>query len=83
MSSNLENSAVATRLKKISFHSHPKENGKEYSNYHTIALILHTSKVILKILQAGLKQYMNSELPDVEAGFRKCRGTIDQLVNIH
>ena len=82
MSSNLENSAVATRLKKISFHSHPKENGKEYSNYHTIALILHTSKVILKILQAGLKQYMNSELPDVEAGFSKARGTIFQIAKI-
>ena len=63
---NLENSAVATGLEKVSFHSNPKEiNAKEYSNYHTIALISHTSKVILKILQSTLQQYMNRELPDV------------------
>ena len=55
----------------------------ECSNYHTVALISHTSKVMLKILQASLQQYMNRELPDVEAGFRKGRGTRDQIANIH
>ena len=59
-----------------------KANAKEYSNYHTIALISHTSKVMLKILQARLQQYMNYELPDVQAGFRKGRGTRDQIANI-
>ena len=62
----------------------PKEgNAKECSNYRTIALISHTSKVRLKILQARLQQYMNYELPDVQAGFRKGRGTRDQITNIH
>ena len=65
MSENLENSAVATGLEKVSFHSNPKGNAKECSNYHTIALISHASKVMLKILQARLQQYMNHELPDV------------------
>ena len=60
-----------------------KGNAKECSNYHTIALISHTSKVMLKILQARLQQYMNRELPDVQAGFRKGRGTRDQIANIH
>ena len=59
-----------------------KGNAKECSNYHTIALISHTSKVMLKILQARLQQYMNSGLPDVQAGFRKGRGTRDQIANI-
>ena len=59
-----------------------KDNAKECSNYHTIALISHTSKVMLKILQARLQQYMNHELPDVQAGFRKDRGTRDQIANI-
>ena len=59
-----------------------KGNAKKYSNYHTIALILHTSKVMLKILQARLQQYVNHELPDVQAGFRKGRGTRDQIANI-
>ena len=59
-----------------------KGNAKECSNYHTIALISHTSKVMLKILQARLQQYVNGELPDVQAGFRKGRGTIDQIANI-
>ena len=59
-----------------------KSNGKECSNYHKIARILQTSKVILKIVQASLKQYMNDELPDVQAGFRKDRGTRDQIANI-
>ena len=60
-----------------------KGNAKECSNYRTIALISHTSKVILKILQARLQQYVNRELPDVQAGFRKGRGTRDQIANIH
>ena len=60
-----------------------KGNAKEYSNYRTIALISHASKVMLKILQARLQQYMNRELPDVQAGFRKGRGTRDQIANIH
>ena len=60
-----------------------KGNAKECSNYHTIALISHASKVMLKILQARLQQYMNRELPDVQAGFRKGRGTRDQIADIH
>ena len=60
-----------------------KGNAKECSNYHTIALILHISKVMLKILQTRLEQYMNYELPDVQAGFRKGRGTRGQIANIH
>ena len=84
MPANLENSAVATGLKKVSFHSNPKEgNAKECSNYCTIVLISHTSKVMLKILQARLQQYVNHELPDVQADFRKGRGTRDQIANIH
>ena len=84
MSENLESSAVATGLEKVSFHSNPKEgNAKGCSNYRTIALISQASKVMLKILQASLQQYMNCELPDVEAGFRKGRGTRDQITNIH
>ena len=59
-----------------------KGNPKECSNYHTIALISHTSKVMLQILQVRLQQYMNCELPDVQAGFRKGRGTRDQIANI-
>jgi len=59
-----------------------KDNAKECSNYRTIALISHTSKVMLKILQAKLQQYMNCELPDVQAGFRKGRGTRDQIAKI-
>ena len=80
MSANLENSAVATGLEKVSFHSNPKE--RQCSNYCTIALISHASKVMLKILQARLQQYMNRKLPDVQAGFRKGRGTRDQIPNI-
>ena len=83
MPANLENLAVATELKKISFIPIPKKgNAKECSNYRTIALISHTSKVMLKILQVRLQQYMNHELPDVQAGFRKGRGTRDQIANI-
>ena len=82
MPANLENSAVATGLEKVSFHSNLKKgNAKECSNYHTIALISHASKVMLKILQARLQQYVNRELPDVQAGFRKGRGTRDQIAN--
>ena len=84
MPANLENSAVATGLEKVSFHSNPKEgNVKECSNYHTFALISYASKVMLKILQARLQQYVNRELPDVQAGFSKGRGTRDQIANIH
>ena len=105
MSANLENSAVATGLEKVCFHSNPEERHvKECSNYCTIALISHpstnqarpclaskirralishASKVMLKILQARLQQYVNWELPDVQVGFRKGRGTRDQIANIH
>ena len=70
--------------KRSAFIPIPKEgNAKEYANYPTIALISHASKVMLKILQARLQQYMNRELPDVQAGFRKGRGTRDQIANIH
>ena len=75
----MENSAVATGLEKANFHS----NAKEGSRYRTIGLISHTSKVMLKILQARLHQYMKHEFPDVKAGFRKGRGTRDQIANIH
>ena len=82
MSANLENSAVATRLQKVSFHSNPKERQcPKFSNYCTIALISHTSKVMLKILQVRLQQYMKEHL-DVQSGLRKGRGTKDQIVNI-
>ena len=83
MPANLENSAVATGLEKVSFITIPtKDNAKECSNYHTTALISHTRKIMLKILQARLQQYMNRELPDVQAGFRKGRGIRDQTANI-
>ena len=69
---------------KVSSHSNPKEGQcQECSNYCTLALISHASKVMLKILQARLQQYVNCELPDVQAGFRKGRGTRDQIANIH
>ena len=85
MPANLENSAVATGLEKFAVFIPiaKKGNSKECSNYHTIALISHASNVMLKILQVRLQQYMNHELPDVQAGFRKSRGTRDQIVNIH
>ena len=78
MPTNLENLAVATGLEKVSFHS----NAKECSNYCTIALISHASKVMLKILQARLQEYMNHELPDVQGSFQKGRGTRYQIDNI-
>ena len=84
MPANLENSAVATGLEKVSFHSNPKE-----SQCQRMLKLLHncthitTSTVMLKILQARLQQYVNRKLPDVQAGFRKGRGTRDQIANIH
>ena len=83
MPANLENSAVATGLEKVSFIPVPKKsNAKECWNYRTIGLISHASKVMLKILQTRLQQYVNRELPDVQAGFRKGRGTRHQIANI-
>ena len=78
MPANLENSAVVTGLEKVSFHSNPKE----CSNYHIIALILHASKIMLKILQARLQQYVKHEFPDDQARLSKGRGTRDQSANI-
>ena len=84
MPANLENSAVATGLEKVSFIPIPKKgSAKECSNYCIIALISHVSKVMLKILQATLQQYMKCELPHVQAGFRKGRRTRDQIASIH
>ena len=84
MPANLEYSAVAIGLEKRSvFIPVPKKgNAKECSNYRTIALMSHASKVMPQILQARLQQYVNHELPDVQAGFRKGRGTRDQIANI-
>ena len=74
---------MAIWLEKVSFIPIPKKgNAKEYSNYRTIALISHASKVMLNILQARLRQYVNHKLPDVQDGFRKGRGTRDQIANI-
>ena len=84
MPANLENAAVATGLKHVSFHSNPRERQcQRMLRLPHIALISHASKVMLKILQARLQQYMNHELPDVPAGFRKGRGSRDQIANIH
>ena len=83
MSVNLENAAVATGLEKVSFHSNPKEKQcQRMLRLLQIALISQASKGMLKILQARLQQYMNCALPDVQAGFRKGRGTGDQVANI-
>ena len=84
MPANLENSAVATGLEKVSFHFNSKERQcqRMFSLLH-IAVISHTSKVMLKILQARLQQYMNCELSGVQAGFRKGRATRDKIANIH
>ena len=83
MPANLENSAVATGLEKVSFYSNLKQRQcQKSSNYCTIALISHSSKGMLKLLQARLQQYVNHELPDVQAGFRKGRRTRDQIANI-
>ena len=83
MPANLENSAVATGLEKVGFHSNPKERQcqRMLKLLHNCSLS-HASKVMLKILQARLQQYMNHELPDVQAGFRKGRGTRDRIANI-
>ena len=83
MPANLENSAGPLDWKSSVFIPIPKKgNTKECSNYETIALTSHASKVMLKILQARLQQYVNRKIPDVQAGFRKGRGTRDQLANI-
>ena len=83
MTAILENSAVATELEKVSFHSNPKERQcQRMLKLSHITLISHTSKPKLKILQARLQQYVNHEIPDVQAGFRKGRGTRDQIANI-
>ena len=83
MPANLENSAVATGLDKVSFHSNPKERQcQRMLRLPYIAHISHASKAMLKILQARLQQYLNCELPNVQAGFRKGRGTRDQIANI-
>ena len=84
MPANLENSAVATELERSVYVPIPKKgHAKECSNYCTVVLISHATKVMLKILQARLQQYVNRELPDVQAGFRKGRGTRDHIANIH
>ena len=83
MPANLENTAVATGLEKVSFYSNLEEgNVKVCSNFSTIALILHASKIMLKILQVRLQQHVNQEFPDVQAGCRKGRGTRDKIGNI-
>ena len=83
MPANLETQQWPQDWKRSVFTPIPKKgNAKECSNYRTIALISHTSKVMLKILQAKLQQYVNCELPHVQAGFRKGRGTRDQIANI-
>ena len=84
MPANLETQQWPQDWKMSVFIPIPKKgNAKEYPNYHTIALISHVSKVMFKILQARLQQYVNHELPDVQAGFRKGRGTTDRIANIH
>ena len=84
MPANLENSVVAMGLERSVFIPIPKKgNAKECSNYGTIALISHTSKLMLKILIAKLQPYVNQDLPVVQAGFRKGRETRDQIANIH
>ena len=84
--SKFGNAAVATGLEKVSFHYSPipkKGNAKKCSNYNTVALFSHASKVVLKVPQDRLQQYMNRELPYVQAGFRKGRGCRDEIDNIH
>ena len=85
MSANLENSAMATVLEKVSFHSNPKERQcqRMLKLPHTTALISHAIKVMLKIFQTKHQQYMNCELPDVQAGFTQGRGSRDQIANTH
>ena len=82
MPENLENSAVATGLEKVSFHSNPKERQcQKMIKLRTVAIISHTGKAMLKILQGRLQQYVNHELPDVQDGFRKGRGIRDQIAS--
>ena len=84
MPANLENSAVATGLEKVSFHSNPKDRQcQRMLKLPHNCILSHASKVMLKILQARLQQYVNGELPYVQAGFRKGRGTRDQIAIIH
>ena len=84
MPANWENPTLATGLEKVSFHTNPKERQcKKCSNYRTIALISHARKVMFNILQANPQQYVHQELPGVQTGFRKGRGTRDQIANIH
>ena len=84
MPANLENSAVATGLERSVFIPIPKKgNARECSNYLTIVFISHASKVMLKILQDRLQQYVSQELPDVQVGYRKGRGTRDQIASIY
>ena len=84
MPANMENSVVATGLEKVSFHSNPKERQSQrmLKPLRTISLILHENKILLKILQARLHQYVSHELPDIHTGFRKGRATRDQIANI-
>ena len=83
MRANLENSAVAIGLEKVIFILIPKKNNaKECSDYCTIALISHASELMLKTFQTRLQQYVNQEIPEVQAGYRKGRGTRDQISNI-
>ena len=83
MPANLENSWWQDWKRSVFIPIPKKDNAKEFSNYGQVALISHASKVTLKILQETLQQYVNSEVPDVQAGFRKGRGAIDQIANIH
>ena len=83
MPATLGKSAVTMGLEKVSFHSSPKEGQcRRSSTCYTVVLISHASKVMLKILPTRLQQYVNRELPDIQAGFRKGRGTRDQIANI-
>ena len=83
MSANLEDPAVATGLEKVNPHPNSQESSiKDCANHQTIALISHASKVMLKILHARLQHYVNQELPDIQAVFRKRKGTRDQIANI-
>ena len=84
MPANVENSGVVTGLEKVSFiEITKKSNAKECSNYHTIAVISHASRIMLQILQARLQHYVNQELTDVQVAFRKSRGPRNQIANIH
>ena len=83
MSAVFENSAVAAGLEKVSFHSSPKEGRcQRLLKLHTVALVSQANKVMLKILQARFRQYVNQEFPDVQAGLQRDRGTRDQIANI-